>query len=304
MLNTRVTPVTLSSAVMAGLQSNLERLQRTQEQLSSGRRLSVPSDSPVDTVAAMQLRAERQQGEQLARNIDDGLAWLGTADSALTQGTALLGRVRQLVVAGASDSNGPEERAAMADEVEQLRAGIIGVANTQYLARPVFGGTQDTTTAFDPATGAYLGNASTVNRRVSTESGSGVMAVSVPGEQVFSTLFVDAADVSGRGILTRVVDALQAGDSAALGVELANLDQAAETMRSAQSSLGARSNRLLGVQTMMAARTDAMTASLATVESIDLPRTIIDLQIQQTGYQAALGAAARIIQPSLMDFLR
>src|SRR6476619_1758887 len=68
----RVTPQTLSRGVLEGLQANLTRLQRTQEQLSSGRRLNRPSDSPVDTVNAMRVRAEKQQTQQYTRNIDDG----------------------------------------------------------------------------------------------------------------------------------------------------------------------------------------------------------------------------------------
>src|SRR6478735_2488182 len=121
----RVTQGTLARGVLEGLQGNLTRLQRTQEQLSSGRRLNRPSDSPVDTVNAMQLRADKQRTQQYSRNIDDGLGWLNTADSALTQTTGYLTRVRQLVVAGSNSSNGPEERAAMADEVDQLRQGLI-----------------------------------------------------------------------------------------------------------------------------------------------------------------------------------
>ena len=75
-------------------------------------------------------------------------------------------------------------------------------------------------------------------------------------------------------------------------------------MQSAHSLVGARYNRLLGIQSQGEARLDTLTANLATAESIDLPKTIIDMQIQQTAYQAALGSTAKIIQPSLVDFLR
>ena len=44
--------------------------------------------------------------------------------------------------------------------------------------------------------------------------------------------------------------------------------------------------------------------SLAEVESVDLPKTIVELQMQETAYQAALGATQRVVQPSLVDFLR
>ena len=44
--------------------------------------------------------------------------------------------------------------------------------------------------------------------------------------------------------------------------------------------------------------------SLSEVEDIDLPKTIVDLQLQEVAYKAALGATARVVQPSLLDFLR
>lgn len=48
----------------------------------------------------------------------------------------------------------------------------------------------------------------------------------------------------------------------------------------------------------------ALRGSLAQVENIDLPKTIVELQMQQVAYQAALGATAKVIQPTLLDFLR
>lgn len=301
---TRVTPTTLSSGVMAGLQSSLSRLQQTQEQLSSGRRLNRPSDSPVDTVAAMQLRAQQGQQEQLSRNIDDGLAWLNTADSALNQTSSSLNRVRQLVLAGSNATNGPAEREAMAAEVDQLRAGILQLANSQYGGRPVFAGTQDTAAAYDPATGAYLGNGATVDRTVSDDAASGRVPVSVPGSAAFTTLLADPSDPTGAGVLARVSAALRSGDTTSLGSALGDLDTAGEALRSTQSTVGARTNRLTAAQSSGALRADTVTSRLAAVEDIDLAKTITDLSLQQTAYQAALGAAAKVVQPSLMDFLR
>lgn len=298
----RVTQGTLARGVLEGLQTNLTRLQRTQEQLSSGRRLNRPSDSPVDTVNAMQLRADKQRTQQYSRNIDDGLGWLNTADSALTQTTTYIGRVRQLVVAGANGTNGTEERAAMADEVDQLRQGLIQIGNTQYAGRPIFAGTVTGAVAFD-SNGAYVGNDKQVNRQVSADPTSGSIAVNVTGDKAFSDLLKGSDSVS-PGILERVSTALRSGDVAGLNTALGDLDVASETMRSVQSTVGAKVNRLTSVQTLGDAHLDNITTGLANAESIDLPKTIIDLQIQQNAYQAALGATAKIIQPSLMDFLR
>ena len=133
-MSIRVTSATLNRSVMDGLQANLSRLQHTQQQLASGRRINRMSDSPVDGAAAMRLRAEQAANEQLGRNIDDGLNTLGTADRTFTSMSALLLRVRQQVVAGLNGANGPSERAAMATEVDQLKDGLIEGARSRTKA--------------------------------------------------------------------------------------------------------------------------------------------------------------------------
>ncbi len=299
----RVTSNSINRSVMQGLQANLARLQDTQEQLSSGRRINRMSDSPVDGAAAMRLRAEQSANEQVARNIDDGLSILGSADTAFTSMSDMVSRVRVLVVSGLNGTNGPDERAAMATEIDQLKEAMIGQANTSYLGRPIFAGTQNVSAAYDP-TGVYLGNGVAVQRSVSPDN-STRMDVTIPGPSAFSTLFGDASDPTGAGILTRISAALRnPAGVAALGAELGNLDAASATMQSARSLVGARYNRLLGVQSAGEARLDSVTANLSIAESIDLPKTMIDMQLQTTAYQAALGTAAKIIQPSLLDFLR
>jgi flagellar hook-associated protein 3 FlgL len=300
-MSMRVAQSSLSRGVMEGLQANLARLQHTQEQLSSGRRISRMSDSPVDGAAAMRLRGEQSANEQVGRNIADGLSTLGAADGAFTSMSSLLLRVRQLVVAGLNDTNGPSERASMATEVDQLKGALLGLANTQHLGRPIFAGTQDVTAAFDTTTGQYLGNDTAVQRSVSVDSSTRV-DVTVTGQETFTTLFSNG---SAAGILSRISAALKdPAGPAGLNTELANLDAASATMQNARSMVGVRYNRLLSSQSSGESRLDSVSASLSLAENIDLTKTIIDMQIQSTAYQAALGSSAKIIQPSLLDFLR
>lgn len=297
----RVTPSSQRQQVTASLQANLARLQATQDQISSGRRLGKPSDSPTDTATAMSLRSDHQRGEQLDRAIDDGSARLSTADQALMQTNTLLLRVRQLAVAGSNDTNTAAERAAMAAEVDQLRASLLDVANTRYLGQPVFAGTQDTENAYD-ASGAYLGNTTALERRVTT--GPDRVAVSITGPDTFGTLFADPAAPGGLGVLARVSDALRTGDRTKLDQAIKDIDSASDTVRTSQSIVGARASRLESVKTLGAAATTRMETQLATVEGIDLAKALTDLSIQQTAYQAALSATAKVIQPSILDFLR
>lgn len=300
-MSVRVSSASLSRDVMVGLQANLARMQKTQSQLSSGRRINRVSDSPVDAAAAMRLRSEKAMNTQVGRNIDDGLSMLGAADSTFTSMSSMLQRVRQLIVKGQNDSMNSDDKAAIAAEIDDLRGGLVSLANTTYLGRPIFAGTQDVPAAFDTSTGAYLGNGDAVQRSVS-DDGSSRLEVTVTGDKAFTTLFDDGGSA---GILERVSAALRDPNGhAALDTELGNLDSAMATMQEARSVVGARYNRLLGIQNAQQNRLDVVDADLSTAENIDLPKTIIDMQVQSTAYQAALGAAAKIIQPSLMDFLR
>ncbi|MFZ5850251.1 MAG: flagellar hook-associated protein FlgL [Actinomycetota bacterium] len=291
----RVTQRGASERALQGLQGNLRRLATLQQQLSSGRLISRPSDDPAGTVAAMQLRSEVRVTEQYSRNSLDGLGWLGTTDTALTSSLASLRRVRDLTVQGMSTGSADANaREAMAVEVDKLREGLLALANTTYLGRPVFGGTTAGQAAYD-ATGAYVGDGGQVNRTVGT------------GDQVRVDTAGAAAYGSGPGNLFGVLGSIAADlrtNPGALGGDLDRLDAAMSRMQNTLSDVGARYGRVEQTQRLADDRVVTLKGSLSQVENVDLPKTIVDLQLQQVAYQAALGATSKVLQPSLLDFLR
>lgn len=295
----RITQRSVSRTMMDGLQSNLGRMQKLQEQLSSGKQVSRPSDSPVRTSEAMQFRSELRRGEQYVRNADDGLAWLGTADAVLTSSLGMAQRARALTLTGMNDTSSIEARRALAEEMDTLRDGLIGVANTRYLNRPLFGGNGNVPDAYNPA-GAYQGDDGEVKRTIAAGT---QVPVNVTGTAVFGP---DTEDSHMFNVLAGLRDALRADpvDHAVLDEGLGNLDKAIDRVVTTLGQVGARSNR---VETMRSTAEDQLISlanSLSEAEDIDLPKTIVDLQLQEVAYKAALGATARVVQPSLLDFLR
>ena len=296
----RITQRTVAQRSTGNLQLALRRLSQTQEKLSSGRELSRPSDNPVGTVSALRFRADIRKTEQYVRNAEDGLGWLGAADQTLTTAMEQIRRVRDLTLQGANDSNGPSERRAMAVEILAIRDSLIGAANTQHLGRPLFGGTSDMATPYDAA-GTY---------QVPGAAGAGVVNRTVaPGEEV--RVNITGPEVFGAGatnlfnVLTNIANDMLANNPTNLGgSHLIDLDARATDVTSALGEIGARYNR---VETMKLRASDAINtlkSSLSEIEDTDLPKTIMDLQLQETAYQAALSATARVLQPSLVDFLR
>ncbi|GAA1794616.1 flagellar hook-associated protein 3 [Planosporangium flavigriseum] len=293
----RVTERSIATNVLMGLQGNLSRLGNIQERLSSGKQVAQPSDSPTAAVAIMQYRGELATAQQHSRNAEDALGWLGTVDTAVSSMISQVQRVRQLVLTGMSNGVGgsADARAALAAEVDQLRSSTMGIANTKYLDRPVFGGTTAGAQALDATSGNYVGDTGTVMRTV----GDNVkVTVAESGSTFFGTganqLFTVLADLSAN----------LNSNPAALSGDLNRLDAAFRTLQTAQSTVGARYNQVEQMQQAANDRVDALTAQLSDVEDIDLPKTISDMSLQQAAYQAALGAAAKVVQPSLVDFLR
>jgi flagellar hook-associated protein 3 FlgL len=291
----RVTHSSIAKNVIANLQGNVNRLAETQQRLSSGKQISRPSDSPGGTVSAMELRSQMAAQQQYARNAADGVSWLNAADSALQSVDEKVTRARSLVLEGMSAGSSPLGRQALATEIRELSEAIRGDANTSYLNRPVFAGTSAKSEAFAKS-GDFAGDGAQVLRTVGANT---KVPVNVDGKAVFGE-----GNESIFNVLADVVTKLETNDPDALTTDLDRLDTRVATIRNGLSTVGARTNQL---ERMRQAADDMalnVSQSLSDVEDIDLPQTITELQLQQTAYQAALASGARVVQPSLIDFLR
>ena len=293
---TRVTQGMLNSHSLAAMQTSLSRLAKLQEQLSTGRVLNRPSDSPTDTTSAMRIRSSIADVKQYGRNAQDGNGWLTALDSALSSASDQLMRARDLALQGANEGvAGQTVRDALAAEVDQIRAGLITTANSDYLGRPVFGGVTAGVAAYD-ASGAYVGTPGAVNRTIADGT---TVRVDVDGAAAFGP-----AGDSVFDHLAALSTALRSGDQAGIDAGVAALDADRNRLTTTQTEVGSRQIR---VEAAIRAAGDIeldLTTSLSAVENADLPKTVVDLQMQQIAYQASLGATARVMQPSLLDFLR
>ncbi|WP_436698139.1 flagellin [Nocardioides sp. BYT-33-1] len=292
----RVTQRMMTEGSLANLQQSLGRLATLQEQLSTGRVINRPSDNPTGTTAAMRIRSSVADQAQFARNARDGLGWLGQVDSTLDSVTGAVRRARDLALQGANTgAMGQQARDALAIEVEGVRDQLLGQANARYLERPVFGGVTSGGQAYD-ATGTWVGVPGAVNRRVADDV---VVQVDVDGRTVFGD---GASSVFAE--LDALATALRAGDSAAITASVDVLRARENTVVGARAAAGTRYQRIeLSAQAADDTKT-TLANHLSTIENADLAETTVHLKLQEVAYQAALGATARVLQPSLLDFLR
>jgi flagellar hook-associated protein 3 FlgL len=304
-MSMRVTSLMSTRATVRDLNDDLSRLSRTQQRLSSGKQITRPSDDPYGTSRALALRGDLEGLQQYQRNVSDGTGWLNTCDTALGVVSDSLQRVRELLVKAGNDAAGPQARAAIADEIDQLVDSIKQEANVQYGGRYVFSGTAtDTAPYVLGGSDAYAGDAGTITREI--------------GPQVEIPINVDARSLLGDGQAAgdaRLLDTLRdlsdhlrggtAADADALRTtDLQRLDDNLDVLNAIRADVGARTNRLASADSRLSGLAVNTTGLLSETEDADMAQTITDYTTQQAAYNAALRAGANIVQSSLLDFLR
>ena len=148
------------------------------------------------------------------------------------------------------------------------------------------------TQAVDPATGTYIGDEQPITTRISRDA---TIRVDVKGSEV-------GADTM-PALLDRIVTDL-ASPSGVPAADLTDLDAGMSKVLQALGDVGARAARVDTTRTNVDAHRLDLQTRVSENEDVDLPQAIMNLQAQQVGYQSALGASARILQSSLLDFLK
>jgi flagellar hook-associated protein 3 FlgL len=289
----RITERSMSMNALANLQTDLSNLAITQSQLSSGRIINKPSDDPAGTAVDLATRAALARTNQYTRNTQDGLGWLGTADSSLSDVVTSLQRARTLLVQSQNGTSDATSQQAISTEVASLRDEVLSDANSTYNNQPIFAGTAGVTAAYS-ASGTYKGDNNSVQRQVSDTSR---LTVAMPGSQVFGT---PGADVFA---LLQKASTDVSSNPSGVAADITALDGFLTGIENAQTQVGTNYNRVQDAQTEAATQINNLTDQKSQVEDADTAQTEITLQLQQTSYQAALSATAKALQPSLLQFL-
>jgi flagellar hook-associated protein 3 FlgL len=300
----RVTQSMLTNNSMRNLSSSYARMGQLQDQLATGKKITKPSDDPVVAMKGMFYRSNLTSIEQYKRNLSELYLWMDNSEAGIDQANQGLQRVRELTLQGMNGTLSEEDKKAVAVEIEQIKKDLVGVAETKVAGRYIFHGTDIGNSPIkngNPADGTApqvadnLTSAVIGSYNVEVSQGVSLKANVNPGN-VFSQKLFDTVH--------NIQKALESGDTDALDTELGNLDDVMETLSAERSELGARYNRLEMIDDRLGQQEVVANRILSDNEDADIERVITDLKTQESVHRAALGVGARIIQPTLMDFLR
>ena len=308
-MSTRITSSMTTRSVLSDLNRIAAQQDLTRRQMSSGKAITKPSDDPYGAARAMSLRTDLAGVKQHQRNVDEAQSWMSATSTTLSSITDLAQKARELTVQGATDTLSQSGRDAIADQIDQLIAGMKQEGNATYDGRYVLGGSRTNTPPFDSAltktdpsvttNDAYAGDAASQPREI----GPGVtLAVNVHGDEVLG----GASGSTGNllGVLRDVATHLRSGDTAALGGgDIKAVSDQIDNLLAVQARVGAGMNRLDTASSRLAQIEESTTSMLSNTEDADMAEVITNYSTQQAVYQSALNAGARIVQTSLLDFL-
>lgn len=301
----RVTQSMLSNNMLRNLSSSYNKMGKLQEQLSSGKKVNRPSDDPVVVMKGMGYRMQVDKVATYQKNLGEVNNWLDSSDDALDGVGQALHRARELVTNAANTGTmTPEDREKIKIELEQLQQQIQDLANTKVGDKYIFSGTMTDKPLYDEANGGFpqlstdltnpAATLTAYEKGIEIEVFDGVsLKVNTAAGEMFKKINDLFEDISQIG-----------ADGEGFSDAILTIDNLMNDVLTARADIGARSNRAELMNNRLEMQEGAAKKQQSENEDIDYEKVITEMITHESIHRAALSVGARIIQPSLVDFLR
>jgi flagellar hook-associated protein 3 FlgL len=301
----RITNNMLINNIMMSLSNNLERTQKYQNQLATGKKISLPSDDPIVASKALKLRTDLAEIIQYKSNADDAMSWMDITESTMGQITEIVHRLREITVQAADSVRTGDDLEKIREEALQLREQLIQLGNTTYAGRYIFSGYKTDKPLLDE--NGYFNIDISNSEEIKFEIGIGDdINVNVPGSDLFNSGIPGTAGTTKSSFVDtfdRVIEAMNNADHKDLSNLLEDIDSQMGNLLRVRAGLGARMNRVELTANRLMDDEINFTRLMSKNENVDMAEAIMKLKNEENVYQASLATSARIIQPSLVDFL-
>jgi flagellar hook-associated protein 3 FlgL len=293
-----------SAAKISDLQSNLVK---TQQQLSTGRRILTPADDPVAAARALDVTQSQSVNAQYATNRQTAVSSLTTVDGVLASVTSTLQDVKTQTVYAGNGTLSNSDRSNLAIQLSSDLDQLLALANsTDGIGNYLFSGYQTGTQPFvKTATGAQY-NGDQGQRQIQVDS-SRQMAVSDSGQAIFQgnnqDVFKTLTDLITLLQTPVTTPAQNAALTAGLSTANGNIDQSLNNVLTTRASVGSRLTELDSLNSSGSARDIQYSQTLSQLQDVDYAKAISQLTQQQMTLQAAQQSFVKIAGLSLFNYL-
>ncbi len=292
----RVTTNVLYETYIKDINRQYQSLFKTQRELATGKKLSTPSDDPARVGKLLDSKSFLSRLDQYERNVDSGISYLGVAENALSDGTDMLTRLKELAVLNATDTATQDMRKVAAIEAQSLFEGLRSLGNTSFEGGYIFAGNKTDTQPFDAA-GVYNGDS---GERVININANSSMTLGVNGDKVFKGT---GGGVDIFAIVTNLISALNANNSAGIAASITTLETASTQVSNATADVGGRNLRLSSTRESLSRFKLDLKISISGIEDSDITQVISELQLGNVALNAAMSSSAKILSQSILNFL-
>lgn len=302
-----LTNLDASNSLFLSTVNNIQRrMERAQQQLASGKRITRVSDDPDQISSLLAARASLSAAKQSNANLTRVQAEVNAAEKAISQASSVFERARVLGTQGANSTQTADTRATLATEVGSIMEQLVGISRTTIEGRFIFSGDQDLTAPYSidltqtPPIPAYAGG--TTNTREIQHPNGSRFTISKTAAEIF-----DSADpnTSVFQTLTSLRSALLANDDTAISTALDRMASAAPYLERMLAYYGASQNKVTEAVEYGKKLELDVTTEIADIENTDATQAILELQQAQLQQQAALQSRAQFTNRSnLFDYLK
>jgi flagellar hook-associated protein 3 FlgL len=288
------------------LKNNMGDLNDLNEQLSSGKLFQRPSDAPIKVSDSMNYKSQLNRNSQFQRNLNQAENWLNTTESALNNGTKVTQRARELTIYVSSDTLTADDREKVASEIKELRDELIDISRAKLGDNHIFSGQKTETEPFsttDEGDGeislSYEGDSKDISRRLNENV---EMDINLTGDKVFEKAINSLNDFYDDLNLDD-------GDNAKAGEKISNrnlsdIEESINNFVEYRAEIGGRLKRIDNMKSRLEANEVHIKQLKSNNEDADLAEVITNLKMEENVYRASLASGARIMQQSLVDFIR
>lgn len=297
----RITNNMMNIRLISNINNSFEKMSTSNQQLTTGEKIHRPGDDPVGIGYLMRYNTDLNRNEQFLENANTGISWLRNMDTLMKQATDVLQRASVITQQASTGTMSADGRIAVAAELEQLRQQMVMIGNSQFNGRFIFNGQKTDIAPYSDATAA------------NDTTDKGVYQLSV-SPSVTIPVTITGEDIFGQGgsaqnvfkVLEDTVTHLKAVpfDQNAVLADMEKITERMDHIQTNWSEIGARTNRFELVASRIKDDQVNIKAVRAELNNVDMAQVIIDLKTQESVHQAALSTGARMLQVSLIDFIR
>lgn len=311
----RVTNNMLVNNMVHNLNQNLGKLEKLQYQQASGKKFRVPSDDPIGASKSLKFNTDISKLEQYQRNAEDAMSWMNDTEAALGEIGEVLKRAYELTVDAANGTKEDGDLLKIREEIDQLKDHLVQIGNTTYAGRHIFSGYKTDMPLFNDD-GTYKVDLS-VDDDEQPEifeynvGMSETVKVNTLGNKVFGDGNGDNDNtphlIQVFEDLSTALEGVEVDDLSsdeAIQAAISNLQSSQEQVLSVRAEVGAKMNRLELTEKKLGKQVNNVTELLSYNEDVDLAELTMHINVAENVYMSSLMTGAKIIQPTLVEFLR